>query len=69
MVFLVIQDLCRASTDCRLFIQRNTLRLKDVNVNLHGPEEGGGLHALFERSNPDLGGKQWSLIIYQPDID
>lgn len=37
--------------------------MKATNVDLHRPEESGGLHSLFERRDPDLGGKQSSLII------
>ncbi len=43
--------------------QENILQLKAANVDLHRPEEGGSLHSLFERCDPDLGDKQYSPIL------
>lgn len=34
-----------------------------LDVNLHRPEEGGSLHSLFLRCDPDLKEKQYKLII------
>lgn len=34
-------------------------QLKAADVNLHRPEEGGSLHSLFVRCDPDLGDKQY----------